>query len=101
MINDGGIVFDDSVGALKQRFLRRKRIELKLVEPMGELGLPGVTVVRNEAYDVVVEVDTEVLPIEVAVARLVGIGGLADLTIEDPPLEQIIAAMYRAEAVAT
>jgi ABC-2 type transport system ATP-binding protein len=98
MISDGCIVFDDSVSALKQRFLRRKRIELKLLEPLGELGLSGVSVVRNQPYDVVVEVDTTVLPIEVAVARLVAVGGVVDVTIEDPPLEQIIAAMYRTEA---
>jgi ABC-2 type transport system ATP-binding protein len=97
MISDGCVIFDDSVAALKQGYLRRKRIELKVLQPLGELGLPGMSVLRNDPYDVVVEVDTSMLPIETAVARLVSGGGVADLTIEDPPLEQIIAAMYRAD----
>jgi ABC-2 type transport system ATP-binding protein len=96
MVNHGSIVFDDSVSALKQRFLRSKRIELRLVEPSPEVSLPGVRVIRREPYELVLEVDTQVQPIEAVVARLVSLGGVADLTIEDPPLEEIIAAMYQA-----
>ena len=94
MINDGCVVFDDSVTALKQRFLRSKRIELKLVEPVGDIILPGVTLIRHDQYELVVDVDTAVQPIDAVIARLVSRGGVADVTIEDPPLEQIIAAMY-------
>jgi ABC-2 type transport system ATP-binding protein len=80
IINHGSVVFDDSVTALKQRFLRNKRIELKLDHP---------------PYELFVDVDTTVEPIEAAVSRLVQQGGVADITIEDPPLEDIIAAVYR------
>jgi ABC-2 type transport system ATP-binding protein len=83
IINHGAVVFDDSVAGLKQRFLRTKRIELKLDHP---------------PYELFVDVDTTVEPIEDAVSRLVQQGGVADITIEDPPLEDIIAAVYRAEA---
>jgi ABC-2 type transport system ATP-binding protein len=94
MINHGGVVFDDSVAALKQTFLRSKRIELKLLEPVADFVLPGVTVVRHDDYELVVDVDTSVQPIEVAVARLIAAARVADVSIEDPPLEDIIAAMY-------
>jgi ABC-2 type transport system ATP-binding protein len=94
IINHGTVVFDDSVTALKQRFLRRKRISLKLVEPVGEVRLAGVSVVRHDDYELVVEVDTRVQPIEAAVALLMGGAHVADVSIEDPPLEEIIAAMY-------
>jgi ABC-2 type transport system ATP-binding protein len=83
IINHGAVVFDDSVNALKQRFMRSKRIELKLDHP---------------PYELSVDVDTTLEPIEAAIARLVEQGGVADITIEDPPLEDIIAAVYRAEA---
>jgi ABC-2 type transport system ATP-binding protein len=94
IINHGTVVFDDSVSALKQRFLRTKRIELKLLEPVAEFCLPGVQVVRHDEFDLVVEVDTRVQPIESAVARLMATARVADVSIEDPPLEEIIAAMY-------
>jgi ABC-2 type transport system ATP-binding protein len=94
IINHGTVVFDDSVTALKQRFLKRKRISLKLVAPMDEVRLAGVSVVRHDDFELVVEVDTSVQPIEAAVAMLMGGAHVADVSIEDPPLEQIIAAMY-------
>ena len=94
IVNHGTVVFDDSVSALKQRFLRSKRIELKLLEPVAGFCLPGVQVVRHDEFDLVVEVDTRVQPIEAAVARLMAAARVADVSIEDPPLEEIIAAMY-------
>jgi ABC-2 type transport system ATP-binding protein len=98
IINHGSVVFDDSVTALKQRFMRTKRIELKLLEPTHDFDMPGVQVVRQEPYVLDLDVDTTVQPIEAAIARLVERGGVADITIEDPPLEEIIAEMYRAGA---
>jgi ABC-2 type transport system ATP-binding protein len=94
MINHGTVVFDDSVAALKQRFLKRKRIELKLFEPIAEVHLPGTTTIRHDDYELVVEIDTSQQPIEAAVAALMGGTRVADVRIEDPPLEEIIAAMY-------
>ncbi len=100
MINHGSVVFDDSVLALKQRFMRTKRIELKLLEPAHDFDLRGLHVVRDEPYVLDLDVDTTVQPIERVIARLVERGGVADITIEDPPLEAIIAEMYRAGAAA-
>lgn len=94
IINHGRVVFDDSVPALKQRFLRSKRIELKLLEPIAEFRLPGVQVIRHDEFDLVVEVDTRLQPIESAVAALMATARVADVSIEDPPLEEIIALMY-------
>jgi ABC-2 type transport system ATP-binding protein len=95
IINHGSVVFDDSVAALKQSFLRNKRIELKLLEPLVQPDLEGLQVVRHDDYELVVDVDTSIQPIETAVARLISAAHVADVSIEDPPLEDIIAAMYR------
>jgi len=94
VINHGTVVFDDSVSALRQQYLRRKRIELKLLEPIAPITLPGISVVRQDEYDLVVEVDTAQQPIEAAVAALMNGARVADVSIEDPPLEAIIAAIY-------
>ena len=94
VINHGKVVLDDSVSALRQRFLRRKLISLKLLSPLAPVDLPGVSVVRHDDYELVVEVDTSAHPIELAVAALMNGAEIADVTIEDPPLEEIIAAIY-------
>ena len=99
VINHGKVVFDDSVSALRQRFLRRKLISLKLLSPVAPVDLPGLSVARHDDYELVVEVDTSVQPIEAAVAKLMGGAEIADVSIEDPPLEEIIAAIYLQAAV--
>ncbi|MBV8715527.1 MAG: ATP-binding cassette domain-containing protein [Chloroflexi bacterium] len=95
VINHGRVVFDDSLAAMRQRFLRnKKRIALKLLSPMGAVTLAGLRVVRQDDYELNVEVDTAVVPIEAAVSALMNGARVADISIEDPPLEEIIAAMY-------
>jgi ABC-type uncharacterized transport system ATPase subunit len=59
--------------------------------------MAGVRLVRRAPYELVPDVDVTVQPIEAIVARLISLGGVADVTIEDPPLEQIIATLYRAQ----
>ena len=88
-------MFDDSLAAMRQQFLRnRKRIQLKLLSPIGTLEWQGVKVVRHDDYELAVEIDTSQLPIETAVAKLMDGARVADISIEDPPLEEVIAAMY-------
>jgi ABC-2 type transport system ATP-binding protein len=95
VINHGKVVFDDSLAAMRQQFLRNmKRISLKLLSPLPSIELPGARVVRQDDYEVAVEIDTSRLPIETAVGALMDGARVADISIEDPPLEEIIAAMY-------
>jgi viologen exporter family transport system ATP-binding protein len=95
MINHGKVMFDDTLSAMRQQFLRNmKRIEIKLLEPAATVNLPGMRVVRQDDYELVVEIDTTQVPIEAAVAALMDGARVADISIEDPPLEEIIAAMY-------
>ena len=95
VINHGTKVFDDRVSALRRRYLRRKVIDLRLSETIQTLPvLPGVDVLKARGFGVKLEVDTDTQPIERVLAAL-GSLPIADITIEDPPMEEIIAAMYR------
>lgn len=96
VINHGTVVFDDRVSALRRRYLRRKVVSLRLREedpPLPEL--PGVAIIKARGFGLRLEVDTDRTPIESVIARLMGALPIADITIEDPPMEEIIAAMYR------
>jgi ABC-2 type transport system ATP-binding protein len=98
VINHGTAMFDDRVSALRRRYLRRKVIGLRLKEEVGELpDLPGVQVLKARGFGVKLEVDTDRIAMEQVMAAL-GRLPLADITIEDPPMEEIIAAMYRDQA---
>jgi ABC-2 type transport system ATP-binding protein len=96
IINHGAVVFEGRVSALKRRYLRRKVIDLRLREESdGWPALDGVEVVKAQGLGAKLEVDTERRPIAEVIARLVADLPIADITIEDPPMEEIIAAIYR------
>ncbi|MBI2940709.1 MAG: ABC transporter ATP-binding protein [Chloroflexi bacterium] len=98
VINHGSLVFDDTVAALKRAFLRRKVIDLKLAEATTPTmpAIPGVTAVAAEPFRLRLEVDADAQPIEQVIARLVAHCPVVDLTVEEPPLEEVIAAIYAA-----
>ena len=72
-------------------------IDLRLSEtdPRRCRVLPGVDVLKARGFGVKLEVDTDTQPIERVARRPDGSLPIADITIEDPPMEEIIAAMYR------
>jgi ABC-2 type transport system ATP-binding protein len=95
VINHGTVVYDDRVSALRRRYLRRKVVDLRLTEEIGGFPeMPGVDVLTARGFGVKLEVDTDRRPIADLIAA-VGDLPLADITIEDPPMEEIIAAIYR------
>lgn len=95
VINHGTLVFNDRVSTLRRRYLRRKVIDLRLKEPPETLpDLLGVTVLKASGFGLKLEVDTDRAPIEQVIAALMGQLHIADITIEDPPMEEIIAAIY-------
>jgi hypothetical protein len=52
-------------------------------------------VLKAAGFGVKLEVDTDVQPIARVVGELMATLPVADITIEDAPLEEIIAAIYR------
>lgn len=96
VINHGTLIFDDSLDRLKHAFLRHKVIDLKLAEAAAPAAMPGVTIVEATPFHVRLEVDTDREPMEQVIAALVATYRIADLTIEEPPLDEVIAAIYAA-----
>ena len=94
VINHGSVVLNDRVSTLRRHYLRRKVIGIRLNEPITSLpALDHVTVLSRSEYGAKLEVDTEKRPVAEVMAVL-GTLPLADITIEDPPMEEIIAEIY-------
>ncbi len=97
IINHGQVILDDSVNALRRDFMKEREIDLKLGVPFdGDLSLPGVRVVKAKGYGVKLAVNTSLTPIESVVGRLLQTYPVQDIAIAMPPMEQIIADIYRA-----
>jgi ABC-2 type transport system ATP-binding protein len=97
VINHGEVIYDGRVSTLKRNYIRTKTISLKLGEAWKGLDDPGVRVLKQKGYGVKVEVDTSTTPIEEVVARLLSRYSVLDITVDNPPMEEIIARIYEQE----
>jgi ABC-2 type transport system ATP-binding protein len=98
LIDHGRLVLDMPTKELKRRHFREKLLGLRLREPAPEFAMPGVEVLKQKGPGLKLRVDTTVTPVEEVLTTLLADHGVKDITIEDPPLEEIIAKLYAGEA---
>jgi hypothetical protein len=68
---------------------------LVTAEEHPSLDIPGVAIVAAEPYRLSLAIDTARIPVEKVVAAALGRLSLRDIVIENPPLEEVIKAIYR------
>ena len=98
VIHHGGLLLDLPVERMKRGFLNRKTIRLTTTSPLAarELPLPaGATVVREEGRSLIVEADLGRTSVEEVLRGWIGQVGIEDLTIEDPPLEDVMRDLFQ------
>jgi ABC-2 type transport system ATP-binding protein len=94
VINHGQVIFDGRVSTLKRDYLHVKTISLKLGEAWQGFELPGVQVLKQKGYGVKLAVDTRTAPIEAVIGQLLSCYSIADINVDNPPMEEIIARIY-------
>ncbi len=119
VINHGEIILDAPVAKLKRDYLKVKTIDLLLEEPAhtllkidGNTGrqrlsirLPasiheeiqdseGVQVLKAKGHGLKLAIDTSRVPLEPVLAAVMQHCHILDMTISDPPMEEIIATIY-------
>ena len=104
VIADGRVVFDGPVTELRARFLRTKRLEAKLAEPMQIDALAGMSpdlpwrVIDHDEFRVVLDLDSaRTGSTRDAITYLTDRFAVEDITIAEPPLEDVIRAIYTAQ----
>ena len=97
VINHGAIILDTPIAALKREYLQSKVVDVQLEDgqAVGALPFEGISAVQRGDWGVRLEVDTTRQPIDQVIAHLVANYHVADITIADPPLEEIIAMIYQ------
>ncbi|KAA3660323.1 MAG: ATP-binding cassette domain-containing protein [Chloroflexi bacterium] len=95
IINHGRIIYDDRTSVLKRQYLRRKRIDVRFGESLSEpFTLPQVTTLKQGTYGVKLEFDSRRVPVEQVVQQIITTKPCNDITISDPPMEEIIREIY-------
>jgi ABC-2 type transport system ATP-binding protein len=100
VINHGRIVFDDKVSAMRRDFLGAKILSVRYASPPTStaaaelMARPGVQELKRTEYAMKLKVETAQTPIEAVMNDVLRAGSVADIAIEDPPLEEVIAHIY-------
>ncbi len=104
VIDRGRLIYDGDLRALALRIRPDKRIVLRLANGNGGAGAPPEElarfgkVVSAEPGRAVIQVAAE--DVSGAVARLLAALPVVDLTVEDPPLEEVFSELFRASKAA-
>lgn len=94
VIDHGKVALDMSVKKMKYDYLNKKVISLKLKDTAAIPEMDGVTPIKVTAYAAKFSVDTRIVPIGKILASLDS-ENIEDITIEEPPMEEIIASIYK------
>jgi ABC-2 type transport system ATP-binding protein len=98
VMNHGSIIHDDRVAALRSTLLATKLIDVGLARPAEMVALDGVRVIEHTPALARLEVDTRRRPVREVLDILLDRWAVADISVVDPPLEQVIAQIYTAPA---
>jgi ABC-2 type transport system ATP-binding protein len=97
IIDEGRLLLDEALDRLRRSYLKHRSVVLVTAEERPSLELPGVTVASAEPYRLTLNIDTEVTAVEHVVGTALRLLSVRDLIIENPPLEDIVKAIYRGQ----
>jgi ABC-2 type transport system ATP-binding protein len=93
VIDKGTLSYDGRLDALVRRMRPEKRVVLRLDRPAPPLSLEGLgKVVSADAAQVVLQVPQDA--VSLTVARALATLSVRDLTVEDPPLEEVMSELF-------
>ena len=96
IVNHGQIVYEDKVSNLKRKFLTSKLVEVRYADEVSKnFKVDGTEMIKVGQYGVKLRFDTHITPVEKVLAHLTDAGSVVDVTISDPPLEEVIAKIYQ------
>ena len=96
IINDGGIVLDDTMQNLKYHYMDKKIVEVKVKEKVDFKEVEGIKVLKHKENSYKIEIDTNVTDLT-TVLKLIDPENVLDINISNTPLEDIISEIYRKE----
>jgi ABC-2 type transport system ATP-binding protein len=94
IINHGQVVLNESIKKLKYDYLNKKEIHIKYNQEV-KIDNPNINVVKSKGDAVKVLIDTSNQDIEQVLTELIKFGKVKDITILEPPMEEIISYIYQ------
>lgn len=95
VIDHGTTMLDSPVDTLKREYLGRKVVEVRFAAPAALPAMQGVTAISGHGgRHATLTVDTEIMPIGAVIEQVSAAGEVSDITVSDPPMEEIITSIF-------
>ncbi len=94
VINHGEVIHDGEVAQMRRSMMATKIVEVALTSAMAAPNLAGVVILEQSDTAMKLSVDTSKTPVREVLDHLLTGTSVSDLTVVDPPLEEVIASIY-------
>ena len=94
VIHRGRLLWDGALADLRRSYLTSKRVTVWSEAERLDVRLPGVRVLASSAFRTELEVDVDVASLGQVLDSALRQGAVRDLAVEDPPLDEVIQALY-------
>ncbi len=95
LINNGDILFDDTIEVLKKHLGNKKHIRLKTEEKLGDLSIHGVKCKqRISQKEFEIELDNSLIEIKDFIDQVNQRAGVLDINIQELPIERVIKVLF-------
>jgi len=94
VIQQGRVLLDGPIDLLRRQYLKTRRITLVTAAESVALAMPGVRELDRAPHRLTIEVDTDRVSVGALVDAALKQSALRDLSVEDPPLDEVIRALY-------
>jgi ABC-2 type transport system ATP-binding protein len=94
VINHGTIIYDDKVSQLRRAILNSKLVEVRFENPPDAIDVAGARVLKGSGTGYKLVVDTAARSIREVLDDLLDGYEVADISVLDPPLEEVITRIY-------
>jgi ABC-2 type transport system ATP-binding protein len=95
VLNEGKIYFDGSLEQLRKKILPERRLIVDLLQEMASIQDAEAQVIRQEGHRIWLSFNPTVTSVQELIARVTSKHAVADLFVENPPIEEIIAKYYK------
>jgi ABC-2 type transport system ATP-binding protein len=94
VINHGRLIYDDTVSVMRHALLGTKMLDVRFEQPPGSVEVEGAQLVKLSGTDAKLVVDTAERPIRGVLDDLLDRYDVVDISVADPPLEEIVSHIY-------
>ena len=94
VINHGEIILDTSTSYLRHNYLTTKIVNVKFAAPCPNLTLESAEILKHTEKGIKFRVNTKLTSIEAVLTELFAQADAADISVEEPPMEEVIRDIY-------